>query len=216
MTDETDPHWSNSALLTIDLQRDFSSDSPHGIAGTSEVLPPVETLTRAFREAHRPIVHVVRIYLPDGSNADISRRSLIAGGASVVCPGSPGVELAPGLAPEDGPLDTTRLLRGDLAQVGPVEYVMYKPRWNAFFGTGLDDWLRTRSVDTVAVAGCNFPNCPRGTFFGASERDFRAVAVADAISGWTVNAQAELAAIGVHAATVAETVEALTAALVQG
>jgi nicotinamidase-related amidase len=98
-------------------------------------------------------------------------------------------------------LDVDLLLRGGLQQVGADEHVMFKPRWNAFFGTPLDQWLRELGVDTVVVAGCNFPNCPRGTLFGASERDYRAVAVADALSGWTVTAASELAGIGVHTMT---------------
>ena len=35
---------------------------------------------------------------------------------------------------------------------------------------------RALGVDTIVVAGCNLPNCPRATLFEASERDFRTVA----------------------------------------
>lgn len=207
MTVDTQPHWSSCALLTVDVQRDFLSASRYGVAGTTEILPHLIRLADAFRAAHRPIVHVVRLYLPDGSNADISRRSLIAGGAVLVRPGTPGAELASGLAPKDTRLDTELLLRGEAQQLGPREHVMYKPRWNAFFGTRLDDWLRAQAVDTVVVAGCNFPNCPRGTLFGASERDYRAVAVADAISGWMSTAEHELGGIGINTVTTSCAVE---------
>lgn len=37
---------------------------------------------------------------------------------------------------------------------------MYKPRWSAFHATQLDSWLQSEKVDTVVVAGCNYPNCP--------------------------------------------------------
>ena len=198
VVDETEPHWSRTALITIDVQRDYLSEAPYGVAGTTEVLPVLAALADAFRRADRPIVHVVRIYLADGSNADISRRSMIRSGASIVRPGTDGIHLAPQLTnDQNAPLDTDALLSGNFQQIGPDEYVMYKPRWNAFFGTNLDRWLRDRDVDTVVVAGCNFPNCPRGTLFGASERDYRAVAVADAISGWSSASETELAGIGV-------------------
>jgi nicotinamidase-related amidase len=209
VNDDIHPHWNDSALVTIDLQRDFLSEGAFGVPGTSEVLPTVRRLIGAFRAARRPIVHVVRLYLPDGSNADLSRRAQLRAGASIVLPGTPGAQLAPGLAPAAVALDSDALLRGELQQVGEAEYILFKPRWNAFFGTCLDSWLRSHSVDTVVVAGCNFPNCPRGTLFGASERDYRAVAVSDAVSGWSDDATTELGAIGVCVASTSEVVAAL-------
>jgi nicotinamidase-related amidase len=205
----TAPHWDRSALLTIDLQHDFLSDGAFAVPGTSEVLPAVSGVVAAFRRAARPVVHVVRLYLADGSNADLSRRARIRAGASIARPGTPGAQLAGGLLDAGVELDADALLRGELQPVGPDEHVLFKPRWNAFFGTPLDQWLRARGVDTVVVAGCNYPNCPRGTLFGASERDYRAVVVPDAVSGWTGTAEAELAGIGVHAVPAAEVAAAL-------
>lgn len=207
--DLTAPHWPASALLTIDVQRDFLSGRPYGVAGTSETLPELHALATAYRKAGLPIVHVVRLYLADGSNADISRRDLLRSGAVVARPGTAGAELADGLAPPGTELDAAALLRGEVQQVGPNEHVMFKPRWNAFFETPLDAWLRGREVDTVVVAGCNFPNCPRGTLFGASERDYRAVAVSDAISQWTPSAQAELDGLGIRSVATADVVAAV-------
>lgn len=175
--------------------------------GTTEVLPELGTLLRAYRGAHRPIVHAVRLYLPDATNADLSRRTLLAGGAALVHPGTPGSQLAPELDCIE--LDAEVLLRDRLQQVGPAEHVMFKPRWNAFYATALAEHLRDRGVDTVVVAGCNYPNCPRGTLFGASERDYRAVLVTDAVSGWTDQATSELAGLGVHTATTGQVLDQL-------
>jgi nicotinamidase-related amidase len=205
MDEHTRPHYERSALLTIDLQRDFLSDSPYGIAGTTEVLPAVCTLVAAYRAAERPIVHVVRLYLPDGSNADLCRRAVLASGASIALHGSPGSQLADGLTPDNTiELDHDQLLAGQFQCLGPTEHVMFKPRWNAFYDTGLDDYLHQIGVDTVVVAGCNYPNCPRGTLFGASERDFRAVLVSDAVSQWNEHTSTELANLGVVTATTSE------------
>jgi nicotinamidase-related amidase len=205
MDEHTRPHYERSALLTIDLQRDFLSDSPYGVAGTTEVLPAVCTLVKAYRAAERPIVHVVRLYLPDGSNADLCRRAVLASGASIALPGSPGSQLADGLTPDNTiELDHDQLLVGQLQRLGPTEHAMFKPRWNAFYDTGLDDHLRQIGVDTVVVAGCNYPNCPRGTLFGASERDYRAVLVSDAVSRWNEHASTELDNLGVVTATTSE------------
>jgi nicotinamidase-related amidase len=205
MDEHTRPHYERSALLTIDLQRDFLSDSLYGIAGTTEALPAVCRLADAYRAARRPIVHVVRLYLPDGSNADLCRRAVLACGASIALPGSPGSQLADGLTPDDAiELDHDQLLAGQLQHLGPAEHAMFKPRWNAFYDTGLDDHLRRIGVDTVVVAGCNYPNCPRGTLFGASERDYRAVLVNDAVSQWNEHTGTELSNLGVITATTSE------------
>ena len=45
------------------------------------------------------------------------------------------------------------------------------------------EFPRDLAVSTVVMAGCNFPNCPRATRIKASERDYRVVIAADAISG---------------------------------
>ena len=74
---------------------------------------------------------------------------------------------------------------------------MFKPRWGAFYRTGLEGHLRDLAVTTVVFAGCNFPNCPRTSIYEASERDFRIVAATDAISGLYDRGRDELAAIGV-------------------
>ena len=205
MDEHTRPRYETSALLTIDLQCDCLSDGPYGIAGTTEVLPVVCTLAEAYRAAGRPIVHVVRLYLPDGSNADLCRRAVLASGASIALLGSPGSQLADGLTPDNIiELDHDQLLAGQLQRLGPAEHAMFKPRWNAFYDTGLDDHLRQTGIDTVVVAGCNYPNCPRGTLFGASERDYRAVLVNDAVSQWTQHARTELDNLGVVTATTSE------------
>ncbi|TQS23238.1 cysteine hydrolase family protein [Microbispora hainanensis] len=209
MDEYTSPEFSRSALLTIDLQRDFVA----GIAGTTEVLPAVRRLTHAFREAGRPIVHVVRLYLPDGSNADLCRRTL----RGTVNPHSPGSQLAAGLLPGrllpgragERELDPDLLLAGRAQQIGPDEHILYKPRWSAFFGTRLLEHLAERAVSTVVVAGCNYPNCPRSTLVDATERDLRTVAVRDALSGWTAGADREMAGMGVACLDTSEVVAAV-------
>ena len=187
------PHWGTSALVTIDVQRDFLSEAPHGIAGTTEVLPLVERLAGAFRAAGRPIVHIVRLHA--GADVDRLRRTLIAGGADFVRPGSPGRLLPPGVAPEVE-FDDELLLRGAAQQIGPDEYVLFKPRWGAFYRTRLEELLVEHGVDTVVFAGCNLPNCPRASIVEAHERDFRVVLVADAVSQASDHGLREVAGLG--------------------
>lgn len=200
MDDYTRPDWKNAALVTIDTQRDFAlPGAPAEIAGTMDIVPAMSRLLHAFRRARLPIIHVVRLYLPDGSNVDLCRRATVEHGANAgVRPGTDGAELVYALKPAHGiRLDAELLLGGTMQPLGETEWVMYKPRWGAFFQTPLHDHLRSLGVTTVVVCGCNFPNCPRATIFEASERDYRVVAVTDAISGIDERAVQELAGIGV-------------------
>lgn len=88
---------------------------------------------------------------------------------------------------------------------------MFKPRWGAFYATGLEARLKSIEVDTLVVSGCNFPNCPRTTVYEASERDFRIILVTDAVSGIYDQGEKELASIGVRLMTAGECVKWLQA-----
>jgi nicotinamidase-related amidase len=182
------------ALLTIDVQEDFA----RLISGTRECVPAMRRVLAAFRQRGLPIVHIVRLYLPDGSNADLCRRESIRQGASLVTPGSDGAELVAGLSPNPSlRLDADLLLNGGFQELARNEWAMYKPRWDAFHSTPLEEHLRKLGVTTVAVVGCNFPNCPRATIYGASMRDFQVAIFPGAISGIYEKGRAELANIGV-------------------
>jgi nicotinamidase-related amidase len=87
---------------------------------------------------------------------------------------------------------------------------MYKPRWDAFYGTLLPVLLQELKITTVVVIGCNFPNCPRTTLYGASMRDYRAVMVRDAVSGVYDQGLRELNDIGIATPTTDEFLELLS------
>jgi nicotinamidase-related amidase len=194
-----DPSPETTALLTIDVQCDFAlPSSPAHIPGTLEAAQRIGRVAYEFRAANRPIVHIVRLYLPDGSNADLPRRAYLEAGNQLVCPGTRGAELVDELKPNAGfGLNADVLLSGKPQEAGPREWVMFKPRWGAFYQTTLEERLRTLDVDTVVICGCNFPNCPRTTIYEASERDFQIVFVPDATSGVYERGLRELISIGV-------------------
>lgn len=186
------------ALLSIDVQNDFLKGQPFEIPGTSEILPQLQQLLETFRRARLPVIHVVRLYKPDGSNADLCRRSAVEQGAKIVCPGTSGAELAPPLLPAQKlRLHADLLLSGGVQLLGQNEWAIYKPRWGAFFGTPLEQHLAHLGVTSLAFAGCNFPNCPRTSIYEASERDFQVVLVEDAISGLYDRGRDEMKNIGV-------------------
>jgi len=212
MDEYTRPDPERAALLTIDVQNDFTLPrAPAEIEGTAEAVPEMRRLVEGFRDADAPIVHVVRLYLADGSNVDRCRRDAVERGAETVRPGTEGAELVDELGQSGDPtLDADRLLAGEFQQVGSQEWIAYKPRWSAFYETDLDEFLDERGIDSVVVCGCNFPNCPRTTVYDASCRDYRIVFVPEATSGTYERGVAELSDVGVAVKTAQETVDWLT------
>lgn len=193
----TQPDFTRCALLTIDLQNDFAGPKAClTMPGCQPVLERVSRLVSAFRKRGLPMVHVVRIYLADGSNADICRRQALEEGARIVLPRTPGAELVREIQPRAG-LDFNGLLEGKIQEFSPSEFAVYKPRWGAFHKTALEGFLRDRGVNTLIVTGAFFQRCVRATIFEASERDFRVVAVRDCIVGMPEQGVAELEDIGV-------------------
>ena len=218
MTDKfTTANWRNAALLTIDTQNDFTlPNSPFSITGTFEIVPKMRQVLHAFRTAHKPIIHVIRIYNSDGSNVDLCRRKAIAElGNKLVISGTQGAELVNELKPSSSPssskvrLDTELLLEGKLQQVAMKEWIIYKPRWGAFYATPLENHLHKLNTNTVVICGCNFPNCPRTTVYEASERDFRVVLISDATSNIYERGLHELDRIGIELMTADDCVAAL-------
>lgn len=208
----TRPDFRSMALITVDVQQDFLAGQPFEIAGTSEVLPVLQTLTTTFRRAQLPIIHMVRLYKGDGSNVELCRRVSVERGAPIVRPGTKGAELASVLlSRRDLKFDAELLLSGTPQSLGSLEWAMYKPRWGAFFQTSLEQHLIALGVTSLAFTGCNFPNCPRTSIYEASERDFRIVLVTDAVSGLYERGKEEMKGIGVMLMTA----EALRQAIVE-
>jgi nicotinamidase-related amidase len=203
----TAPDFSSAALITIDTQRDALDGGPLEVAGTSAVLPAMQALVNGFRSARRPIVHIVRLYRPDGKNVDLCRRHVVESGVLMLAPGTEGCQLAEPLLPaSDAHLDEELLLGGGIQALGARESVIYKPRWGAFYRTPLEEHLRERGATTLVFSGCNFPNCPRTSIYEASERDFRVVLARDAISGIYERGEEELSGIGVQLMSAADVV----------
>jgi nicotinamidase-related amidase len=196
LLDYVAPEWERSALLVVDVQVEFVSGAMV-VAGTADRLPQLTRLVSAYRRAARPIVHVVRLYVPGGEDVDLVRRAEIRAGKEIAAPGSDGSQIPAALLPSEARLIPDQLLAGDMQEIGPSEHIMFKPRWSAFYRTPLEQHLRDRGVTTVVVAGCNLPNCPRATLFDASERDYRTVLVRDATSQVTAERLGDLTLIGV-------------------
>jgi nicotinamidase-related amidase len=196
----TEPQLLKSALLTIDTQCDFAlPGSVAHIPGSSDIIPNMKSLLAAYRQYDLPIIHIVRLYMPDGSNVDLCRKGMFEDSMRIIVPDTAGAELVADLKPNpDVELNADLLLKGGIQNWGKKEFVIYKPRWGAFYKTPLNKHLSNLGVNTLVICGCNFPNCPRTTIYEASERDYKVVLIEDAVSGIYEKGKEELRHIGVR------------------
>ena len=142
----TRPSAGSAALVLIDVQRDFvdtsddmgDEEASMPVAGTAAAIAAMSKLAKAFRERGLPIVHIVRLYQPDGSNVDLVRLRLIEQGARIAAPGSAGSQIAAELLPDVVELDHELLLSG---------------------GAAADRDSRARHLQTAV--GCLLPHQPR-------------------------------------------------------
>ncbi|MDD1654499.1 MAG: cysteine hydrolase [Methanomicrobiales archaeon] len=152
------------ALLLIDMQNDFVREGrPLRVAGAEAIVPGIRSLLDLFRDRRLPVVHVLRVHRPDGSDVEIMRQEIFRRTPFAV-EGTEGAEVISELAPVRG------------------EFTIRKIRMSAFLGTDLDLLLRSIGVDTVVVAGIQTPNCIRTTVFDAMAHNYRTVLVSDAVA----------------------------------
>lgn len=207
----TKPDFKASSLIIVDAQNDFLDREPFSIIASAGVVSNIARLAGLFRGKEFPVIHVVRLYESGGGNADMCRKAKIEAGFNIATPGSEGSQIPDEILPEAGvKLDHDLLLSGGVQEIGPKEFIIYKPRWGAFYKTSLDNHLKKLRVNTLVFAGCNFPNCPRTSMYEASERDYRLALIEDSVSGLYERGEEEMAAIGVTVMNYDEIAEALS------
>lgn len=195
----TSPDFTKTCLISVDVQNDVLDGGSLEIPGTSAVLPNISLLMDIFRNRKLPFIHVVRLYLPDGSNAELCRKEAFEKGFRAFIPDTKGCQIPEELMGGFNlKLDADKLLKGEAQVVSKNEFIIYKPRWGAFYKTILEDLLKSMNVNTLIFCGANYPNCLRTSIYEASERDYRIVLVEDAISGFYEKGRNELEKIGLN------------------
>lgn len=194
----TRPEPKQSALITIDLQNDFVlPGAPAEGEGAARAASMTGKMVRYYREHGLPIVHVVRVYSAEDNAAkvDVCRREAVENGLQLVRPGTEGMQPVAEIIPEGVVADGELLLTGEPQRISENEQILFKPRWGCFYETQLDAILGEQGVTTVVIAGTWFANCVRTTIYEATARDYRAVALRDAIAGIHPDGEADLAKI---------------------
>ena len=77
MNDYITPDREHSALLIVDVQRDFALVGAIAeIPGTLQAIHYIHRLVQVYREQGYPIIHIIRLYHADGSNVDFMSQTI--------------------------------------------------------------------------------------------------------------------------------------------
>ena len=171
-----------TALLAVDLQNDFCKPggffdaAGHDVSTCEAGIEPTARVVEAARSLGLPVVWTksvnpspppyrlppLRFRAPRES--DGFRDGV--GGSDCFVPGTWGNAIVDELVPE------------------PDELVIEKPRYDGFYATGLEDELRCRGVDTVAIGGVTTNCCVDTTARSAFIRGFEVIVLADCVAAF--------------------------------
>ncbi len=216
MTLPTDLDPSTTALIVIDMQRDFCSPGGYAhqagldIARMQAVVGQVKALLVAARAAGLHVFHTREGHLPDLSDCPPAKLARsVAAGAPIGSPGPLGRLLVRGeqghdFVPELRPLS--------------CEHVIDKPGYGAFHKTTLGALLGAFGIRRLLLCGVTTEVCVHSTLREAVDRGLVCTTVGDATAASQADLQAPaLAMIGVEGGilggvcSTAEAVEALNA-----
>jgi len=162
------------AVVTIDLHRGHLDPEVATLPLAPERARRVTAANARLLEAARaqgiPVIHVITAYNSVEEIAANPWWASVAGTGATRAnvlkhqlPGSPGLELMPGLG---GP--------GDL-------FVRTKRRYDSFTSSDLDHVLRSRGIDTVLLTGVNTNSCVLATTIAGNALDYAVVVVEDCV-----------------------------------
>ncbi len=167
-----------TALLVIDLQRDFLDPagflvaSSDDVSGMRAVLPNAVALLAAARASGLAVIHTREGYAPDLSDMHTLKRERSVAGSPgplgrFLIRGEPGHAHVPECLPQSG------------------ELVVDKPGFGSFHRTDLEAHLVHRGIDRLILFGVTTQCCVASTLREAVDRGFRCLTVEDACAATT-------------------------------
>ena len=186
-----------TALIVVDVQRDFCEGGALAAADTLSLLNPLEKCIEAARSSKAVIV-----YTKDWHPENHSSFRTQGGPWPVHCvAGSTGAELMPPLQARD---DEIVVHKGVQAE---------GPGYSGFEATGLENRLKELKVKRVGVSGIATEYCVRATALGALHHGLKVTVLTDLIRAVqphdTAKVLEELQQAGVRTATAAEWLKSL-------
>ena len=158
----------------IDMQHGFiDAQSSLCIAGAQATVPACARALATARDRGVAVVYALRRYASDGSDVEAPRYATWSRDRAL----------------SDACADPRSACVPREMEPQPGDRVLYKPRYSAFFGTGLDVTLRRLGVTTVILAGTTTPNCIRSSCYDALSLDYNVVVLEDCTSSRTAEVQ---------------------------
>ena len=208
----------HTALVIIDMQRDFVEPGGFGaslgndVTPLQAIIPTVRQVLDAWRRIGGLVIHTREAHLPDLSDCPPAKRergnpSLRIGDLGpmgrVLIRGEPGHAIVPELVPVEG------------------EWVIDKPGKGAFYATGLQERLEAAGITHLIFMGVTTEVCVQTSMREANDRGYECLLIEDgrdsyfpafkaaaiemiraqgAIVGWTAMSADLLAALSSEAA----------------
>jgi nicotinamidase-related amidase len=163
-------HPRNTALLVIDMERDFvDPGAVQETPGGRSIVPAINQLIGWARSHGLPVIFTHEMHRADGSDYGIELEY-----DPVHCTeGTSGCELTDGL------------------DAAPGDYrIRNKRRYDCFLGTDLDLLLRSKRIENLVCSGVTTHVCVMSTVFTARNLDYRVLLPRDAVAAVSDDHQA--------------------------
>ncbi len=174
----------NTALVIIDMQRDFCEHGGFGeklgndITPTKSIIPVVKNMLDSAREHGMLVIHTREGHRPDLSDCPPAKLNR-------------GKKQGAGIG-DQGPMGRI-LVRGEyghdiVKELYPIEgeIVLDKPGKGAFYATDLELILRTRGIEKLIVCGVTTHVCVSTTIREANDRGFDCLLLSDCSAAFDI------------------------------
>src|ERR1700752_2360831 len=176
-----DLDWSKTALVIIDMQRDFMEPGGFGetlgndVSRLATAVKPIADVLGEAREMGMLVIHTREGHLPDLSDAPPAKVERGAPSLRIGDPGPMGRILTRGepghdIIPDLYPLDS--------------EVVIDKPGKGAFYATELSEVLEKYGIENLLVCGVTTEVCVNTTVREANDRGYRCVVISDGCASY--------------------------------
>ena len=172
---------SSTALLVIDMQRDFLLPGGFGeslgndVSQLRRTIEPLAALMTAARAAGLPVIHTREGHKPDLSDCPPAKLNRGAPSMRIGDPGAFGRILIQGEYGHD--------IIDELQPVGD-EVVIDKPGKGAFYATELGEILDKSGIKSLVVTGVTTEVCVHTTVREANDRGYECLVLADCVGSY--------------------------------